>query len=344
MTARRSSLDAEGVRYRAGNARTRSPRNHRMSPTQEAGYSRRVATRMPQLLCEGQRHAMFRRFVIAITSWSTVAVASLAMLAGSPAGSKGATDPGSTGRVWSLVSAGYRHTCGIRSDHSLWCWGWNHDGQLGLGDRVSREPDPGRWPHPRLGIRPHRLELHLRDAARPHPVVLGREQWRPARTRRHHRPVHPRQGGQRHQLGTRRRRQFPHLRHPLRPHAVLLGMEPVRPARARRHHRQVHPDPGRPQYRLGPPGPRLRPHVRDAAWPHPVVLGMERVRPARPGRPGRPLRADGGRQRRRLDVPRPRRFHTCAARAKHTSWCWGSNRLGQLGLGDSRQRLVPTRV
>lgn len=34
---------------------------------------------------------------------------------------------------WSSVSAGARHTCGIRTDATLWCWGDNDRGQLGLG-------------------------------------------------------------------------------------------------------------------------------------------------------------------------------------------------------------------
>jgi alpha-tubulin suppressor-like RCC1 family protein len=34
---------------------------------------------------------------------------------------------------WLHVSAGDYHTCGIRADHSLWCWGRNTWGQLGIG-------------------------------------------------------------------------------------------------------------------------------------------------------------------------------------------------------------------
>jgi len=43
---------------------------------------------------------------------------------------------------WSRVSAGLSHTCAIKLDGSLWCWGSNggssRSGQLGLGDHVSR--------------------------------------------------------------------------------------------------------------------------------------------------------------------------------------------------------------
>jgi alpha-tubulin suppressor-like RCC1 family protein len=48
------------------------------------------------------------------------------------------------GRWWD-VETSFFHTCGVRarneSDHGpdgeLWCWGWNGEGQLGTGDRVS---------------------------------------------------------------------------------------------------------------------------------------------------------------------------------------------------------------
>ena len=32
------------------------------------------------------------------------------------------------------VSSGSKHTCGVRADRSLWCWGSNYDDQLGLGE------------------------------------------------------------------------------------------------------------------------------------------------------------------------------------------------------------------
>ncbi len=34
---------------------------------------------------------------------------------------------------WGAVSAGSYHTCAIRLDHTLWCWGYNLMGQLGIG-------------------------------------------------------------------------------------------------------------------------------------------------------------------------------------------------------------------
>ena len=36
------------------------------------------------------------------------------------------------------VKAGYYHTCAVKTDGSLWCWGGNEKGQLGAGDTISR--------------------------------------------------------------------------------------------------------------------------------------------------------------------------------------------------------------
>jgi alpha-tubulin suppressor-like RCC1 family protein len=40
---------------------------------------------------------------------------------------------------WAAVSAGAAHTCAVRTDGTLWCWGWNLLGQLGLGDQPDQE-------------------------------------------------------------------------------------------------------------------------------------------------------------------------------------------------------------
>src|SRR4051794_20160738 len=44
----------------------------------------------------------------------------------------------STGRVWASISTGGWHTCGIHRDHTLWCWGYNETGALGVGDTADR--------------------------------------------------------------------------------------------------------------------------------------------------------------------------------------------------------------
>jgi alpha-tubulin suppressor-like RCC1 family protein len=40
---------------------------------------------------------------------------------------------------WLRVSAAENETCALKSNGTLWCWGGNPDGQLGLGDRVRRD-------------------------------------------------------------------------------------------------------------------------------------------------------------------------------------------------------------
>jgi len=36
--------------------------------------------------------------------------------------------------TWASVGIGQFHTCATRTDHTVWCWGRNADGQLGLGN------------------------------------------------------------------------------------------------------------------------------------------------------------------------------------------------------------------
>lgn len=43
------------------------------------------------------------------------------------------------GAGWIDVATGRLHTCGVRANHTLWCWGYNGYGQLGLGDIVDRD-------------------------------------------------------------------------------------------------------------------------------------------------------------------------------------------------------------
>ena len=37
-----------------------------------------------------------------------------------------------------MVDAGGLHTCAIRQNDTLWCWGYNDSGQIGVGDLVNR--------------------------------------------------------------------------------------------------------------------------------------------------------------------------------------------------------------
>ena len=44
--------------------------------------------------------------------------------------------------LWQSVTAGVYHTCAIREDHTLWCWGRNANGQLGTHDDSSGLTEP----------------------------------------------------------------------------------------------------------------------------------------------------------------------------------------------------------
>src|SRR5690606_28311688 len=46
--------------------------------------------------------------------------------------------------TWSTVAAGQGHTCAIRMDGSLWCWGRNSRRELGQGpDQSDQTREPG---------------------------------------------------------------------------------------------------------------------------------------------------------------------------------------------------------
>jgi alpha-tubulin suppressor-like RCC1 family protein len=49
-----------------------------------------------------------------------------------------------TNTTWNKVSSGYSHTCATRTDNSVWCWGNNVNGQLGLGHTTSPQTSPAR--------------------------------------------------------------------------------------------------------------------------------------------------------------------------------------------------------
>ena len=46
---------------------------------------------------------------------------------------------------WAHLAAGASHTCGIRTGGTLWCWGYNYSGQLGIGSHgIDAEQDRPR--------------------------------------------------------------------------------------------------------------------------------------------------------------------------------------------------------
>ena len=45
-----------------------------------------------------------------------------------------------TGRKALSITAGDYHTCAVKKDSSLWCWGGNEYGQLGIGTGATSDP------------------------------------------------------------------------------------------------------------------------------------------------------------------------------------------------------------
>ncbi len=43
-----------------------------------------------------------------------------------------------TATIWSSVSAGYAHMVAIKTDGTLWTWGYNYNGQLGDGTTTDK--------------------------------------------------------------------------------------------------------------------------------------------------------------------------------------------------------------
>ncbi len=81
---------------------------------------------------------MMVRFGVVLVGSVAFIVATGPLAQASPVGGRGAAvDPTATGTsAWVTVSAGTRHSCGIRSDGTAWCWGWNRYGQVGDGTTV----------------------------------------------------------------------------------------------------------------------------------------------------------------------------------------------------------------
>lgn len=146
---------------------------------------------------------------------------------------------------WVRVSAGGFHTCGVRSDRSLWCWGHGDYGELGLGDRTDR-------------LVPTRVGSEV-DWARVSANISG------------------------HTCGVRTDRSL-----------WCWGNNRLG------------------QLGLGDRTRRLVPTLVGAGVQWASVSGGA--------------------------------GHTCGVRTDLSLWCWGWNSSGQLGLGDTRKRLVPRRV
>ncbi len=94
------------------------------------------------------------------------------------------TSPIDLGAVHASPSQRERHTCAILDDNTVKCWGRNNNGQLGYDDTTrSRSPNAVN-----LGVvrqRPSQQDFHTCVILENDTSVLGIQQRRPARLRRH---------------------------------------------------------------------------------------------------------------------------------------------------------------
>lgn len=58
---------------------------------------------------------------------------------------------------WRSIEAEGLHSCGIRNDGTLWCWGYNDSGELGVGDRLNRTTPA------RVGCEPTQSDVCFED-------------------------------------------------------------------------------------------------------------------------------------------------------------------------------------
>ncbi len=263
--------------------------------------------------------------------------------------SRSASAKAAQGIAWSSVTAGHIHTCGIHFDRSLWCWGSNGSGELGLGYHhkgVSRPHQVGAdqdWITVQVGYE-HTCGIRLDHSlwcwgsntngqlgtGDPNfhwtPVQVGSEEsWKSLAL------------GSYHTCGIR-------LDHTLwcwglNDHGQLglgdggIGTDRWSPTQ------------------VGVDGDWVQVHaaysqtcairVDHTLWCWGLnlfgQLGLgdtsDRYQPTRVG-----VDADWATVRTGLSE------HTCGTRLDGTLWCWGHNRVGQLGLGDTHDRHLPTQV
>ncbi len=289
---------------------------------------------------------MSRRIVSVMITCVVAVLGSLADGAASAATTTGeASQRATTG--WLTTSAGGFHTCGIRADRSLWCWGDNSYRQLGLGDGKKRT-NPTQvglnrtWAGLVAGAN-HTCatrtdhSLWCWGANRDGQLGLGHTARRktPTRVNTSNDWADVSAAGFAHTCGTR-------TDHTLwcwgdNEWAGQLGLGDTTD---RTTPTQVGTGTDWGRVRAGDTHTcATRTDQTLWCWGYNAVgqLGLgDTVNRAIPTQVGTgsdwtDLAADNG-------------YHTCATRADHSLWCWGFNTQGQLGLGDTTMRTLPTQV
>jgi alpha-tubulin suppressor-like RCC1 family protein len=104
--------------------------NNRSSPTQVSG------TGAWRTISCGESHAVAIKTDGTLWAWGANTGSQLGI--GTSTGTKLSPVQVGSGTDWSDVSAGSSHTLALKTDGSLWVWGTNSSGQLGLGDTTAR--------------------------------------------------------------------------------------------------------------------------------------------------------------------------------------------------------------
>ena len=290
---------------------------------------------------------------------SQVVLAAMLGLATAGCGFKKIT---STSACFAYIVTSDTHTCARKTDSTLWCWGGNQYGQLGIGNDPSPRPEPTFVDT--LGSTAARIYL---------PTAIGMSSTRTAFTcsRRSDSTLWCWGQNQDGQLGTG---DMDARTRPTRiapetfagdVHSVAAG---AGFACARRNDGTVWCWGQNEQGQLGlnDTARRLEP-----AQVAPEIFAGDATQVAAGGAHACALKADstlwcwGHNQFGQLGTAdtRPHRIptrvsgfgndvaivfagadHTCAVKTDASLWCWGQNQYGQLGLGDTRSRSAPARV
>ena len=248
-----------------------------------------------------------------------------------------------TATNWKTVSAGFDHTVALRTDGTLWVWGYNGWGQLGDGTTTPSQPSPagrhvdvemgggGLWPHDRASAATGRCGPSVSTCTAR--SGTARRPTSPRRSRSVAPPLGPAPSG------------ATATPSPCAPTARpgRLGSQPRGPARRRDHDEPTHPRPGGHGHQLGHGRRRVRPH------------GRGRRRTARCGRGATTTTASSatGRTTTRLAPTKIGTSttwksvavadnHTVATRTDRTLWSWGLNDGGNLGHGTTTSVTTPT--
>jgi cysteine-rich repeat protein len=88
-----------------------------------------------QSISAGQSHTCAIKFDGSLWCWGDNSSGQLGT--SSAIGSSVPTLVASLVETWTMVASGISHTCAIATDGSLWCWGDNTNGQLGLGNTTA---------------------------------------------------------------------------------------------------------------------------------------------------------------------------------------------------------------